>query len=198
MTTQTATYQPAAPPAGLAAVDNGAAPVGTFAAATYFWKVTFTSWYDGMTESVGSSEATVAIALNHCALLTLPAVPYGTKQVNVYRGTTTNTENKLVGTVTPVAGVFPTTFLDTGVVGATQSPPAASSLTTVTKKTGLPSVDKATAAIAALAPGFQGQAQAAINEWLQCGGGGVGTGTGTQALRNQKRMAALGLRLQEV
>ena len=100
-------------PSGLAAAAVGTG--GTFAAATYFWKVTAVG---SGGETPASNEATVAIVLNGKANLTWTAVPNAVSY-NIYRGTSSNGENKLVGTSTTNA------FSDTGVVGTTQSPPTA-------------------------------------------------------------------------
>ena len=104
----------AAAPSGLGAAANVGG--GTFAAATYFWKVT------GLTasgETTGSNEATVAVALNGTASLTWSALPAGTTGVKVYRGTVTNTENVLVATLGAVVS-----YTDTGTAGTAATPPA--------------------------------------------------------------------------
>src|SRR5258708_40239416 len=83
---------------GVAAVVGG----GTFAAATYLWKTTFVTDVGGDAsgqETEASNEATVAIALNGSATVSWPAPPPGVQAVNIYRGTGTNTGNRLVGTV---------------------------------------------------------------------------------------------------
>lgn len=92
---------------------------GTFAAATYFWKIT---GLNGRGETTASNEATVAVALNGTATLTWAALPAGTTGVKVYRGTVTNTENVLVATLGAVV-----TYIDTGIAGTAGSPPAVSS-----------------------------------------------------------------------
>ena len=106
-------YQLAAP-SGLAAGANVGG--GTFAAATYFWKIT---GLDAAGETTGSNEATVAIALNGTASLTWSALPAGTTGVKVYRGTVTNTENVLVATLGAVVA-----YTDTGTAGVAAVPPA--------------------------------------------------------------------------
>jgi len=100
-------------PSGLAvtAIAGG----GTFAAATYFWKITGTN---DAGETTVSNEATVAIALNGSASLSWSALPAGTTGVKVYRGTATNSENILVATL----GVCQS-FLDTGTAGTGATPP---------------------------------------------------------------------------
>ncbi len=112
-------YQLAAP-SGLAAAANVGG--GTFAAATYFWKVTGTN---AAGETTGSNEATVAVAASGTATLTWSALPAGTTGVKVYRGTVTNTENVLVATLGAVV-----TYTDTGTAGAAASPPAVNSANT--------------------------------------------------------------------
>ena len=109
-------------PSGLGAAANVGG--GTFAAATYFWKVT------GLTsagETTGSNEASVAVALNGTATLTWSALPAGTTGVKVYRGTASNAENVLVATLGAVV-----TYTDTGTAGSAGSPPAASTAYTAT------------------------------------------------------------------
>lgn len=112
-------YQLAAP-SGLAASANVGG--GTFAAATYFWKITGT---DAAGETTGSNEATVAVALNGTASLTWSALPAQTTGVKVYRGTVTNTENVLVATLGAV-----TSYTDTGTAGVAGSPPAVNTAAT--------------------------------------------------------------------
>lgn len=115
----TATAAVLAPPSGLGAAANVGG--GTFAAATYFWKITGTN---AAGETTGSSEATVAVALNGTATLTWSALPAGTTGVKVYRGTVTNTENVLVATLGAVV-----TFTDTGAAGVAGTVPTASTAT---------------------------------------------------------------------
>lgn len=103
---------------GVTAVGSG----GTFAAATYFWKITGTNAFG---ETTASNEATVAIALNGSANLSWSALPSGTTGVKVYRGTATNAENVLVATLGAV-----TAYTDTGGAGTGASPPAANSALT--------------------------------------------------------------------
>ncbi len=85
---------------------------GTFAAATYFWKVTATN---AAGETVGSNEVTVAIALNGSALLTWSAAT-GATGYSVYRSTTTNTELFIAA----VGNVL--TYTDTGTAGGAAIP----------------------------------------------------------------------------
>lgn len=130
-----------AAPAGLAvaAVVGG----GTFAAATYFWKITFVN-FSG--ETTGSNEATVAIVLNGRANLTWTAPPASTMAVNVYRGTVTNTENVLVATLPGTSAAY----TDTGLAGTAATPPAAMPVSTLNGATGI----GAAAATLANAAGF--------------------------------------------
>jgi hypothetical protein len=106
-----------AAPSGLAAAANVGG--GTFAAATYFWKITGTN---AAGETTGSAEATVAVAASGTATLTWSALPSGTTGVKVYRGTVTNTENVLVATLGAVV-----TYTDTGTAGTAATVPAVSS-----------------------------------------------------------------------
>lgn len=96
---------------GAAAVGSG----GTFAAGSYFWKVTAIA---GNGETNGSNEATATLVLNGSATLTWTAVT-GATGYKIYRGTATGAENALVGTVGQV-----TTFTDTGAAGSGATPPA--------------------------------------------------------------------------
>lgn len=99
----------------------GVTPVvggGTFAAASYFWKVTA---LNAEGETIGSTEATAAIALNGSATVTWTART-GATGYKIYRSATTGTENvspALVGTVGAVV-----TFTDTGAVAAAGAVPA--------------------------------------------------------------------------
>lgn len=106
-------------PTGLAA----AAVVGggTFAAGTYFWKVTGT---DAQGETTGSNEASATIALNGSANLTWNALPAGTTGVKLYRGTAAGAEDHMIATLGAV-----TSTTDTGTAGSAATPPAASSAT---------------------------------------------------------------------
>jgi hypothetical protein len=105
-----------APPSTLAAAPNVGG--GSFAAATYFWKITGSN---SRGETTASNEATTAVALNGTCTLTWAALPAGTTAVKVYRGTVTNTENVLVATLGAVV-----TYTDTGIAGVAGSPPAVS------------------------------------------------------------------------
>lgn len=96
-------------PTGLAGTPNASG--GSFAAATYFWKVTA---YDLSGETVGSNEVTNAVALNGTETLTWNATP-GSAGYRIYRGTATNAET-LIGTTTA------RTFTDSGSTGTTPIP----------------------------------------------------------------------------
>jgi hypothetical protein len=100
-------------PSGAAAAAVGSG--GTFAAGTYFWKIT--AIYPGG-ESGPSSEVTATIVLNGSCNLTWSALPAGATGAKVYRGTVTNLENVLVTTL----GVV-TSYTDTGTAGTAASVP---------------------------------------------------------------------------
>src|SRR6185369_8140447 len=104
------------PPVATSATPNVGG--GTFAAATYFWKITFTGNYG---ETNGSNEITCAVALNGTATLLWTPAPAGTQAVKIYRGTVTNTENVLIATIPAGGG----TYTDTGTAGSAATPPAA-------------------------------------------------------------------------
>jgi hypothetical protein len=106
-----------AAPSGLGASANVGG--GTFAAATYFWKITGTN---AAGETTGSNEATVAVALNGTASLTWSALPAGTTGTKVYRGTSAGAENVLVATLGAVVA-----YTDTGTAGSAATVPAGSS-----------------------------------------------------------------------
>lgn len=106
-----------AAPSTLAASPNVGG--GTFAAATYFWKITGTN---GNGETTASNEATTAVALNGTASLTWAALPAGTTGVRVYRGTVTNSENLLVAVLGAVVA-----YTDTGTSLGAGTPPTVNS-----------------------------------------------------------------------
>lgn len=97
---------------GVAAVGSG----GTFAANTYYWKVT---GINANGETTGSNEVSAAIVLNGSANLTWSALPAGTTGVKVYRGTAAGAENVLVATLGAV-----TSYTDTGTAGTAATVPA--------------------------------------------------------------------------
>lgn len=106
---------------------------GTLANGAYFYKVTA---INAQGESTPGAEGTdTSASTNHTMALTWTAVT-GATGYRVYRGTVTNTENKLIGSPTT------NSFSDTGITGVTQTPP-----TTNTAGTGtdgqVPTGDKA-------------------------------------------------------
>ena len=100
-------------PSGAAAAAVGSG--GTFAAGTYFWKIT--ALYPGG-ESGPSSEVSATLVLNGSANLTWSALPAGATGAKVYRGTASNGENVLVTTL----GVV-TSYTDTGTAGSAAAVP---------------------------------------------------------------------------
>ena len=102
---QGALYPTLSAPTGLAVAAVGSG--GTFAAATYFWKIAFVTAGGG--ETLGSNEVTTAIVLNGSANLTWTAPPVGTVAVKIFRSTSTNTE-VLIDTVPGTAVAFTDTF----------------------------------------------------------------------------------------
>jgi hypothetical protein len=174
--------QASAPTGGaVAAVGTG----GTFAAATYFWKLTRRTVFG---ESPGSTEVTVAIALNGSANLTWTLPPAGTVGIRIYRGTVTNTENVLVG---EVAGNV-TAFTDTGGSLQAGTPPAAPSAFANATFDAAARTAKSTTALSGLAPGQLHQALRAINLWHNFPTDPAFTGQAS------KMLAAVGLAIQEV
>jgi hypothetical protein len=106
---------------------------GTLANAAYFYKVTSVNVYG---ESTPGAEGTATSAsTNQTANLTWTVVP-GAVSYNIYRGTVTNTENKLIGT--SLVG----SFSDTGITGTTATPPTTNTAAVVTDP-GVPSGQKA-------------------------------------------------------
>jgi hypothetical protein len=87
---------------------------GTFAAATYFWKLTAVDVNGG---EAFSNEVTGAVLLNGTRPLTWVAVPNAVSY-KLYRGTVTNTENVLVAATTAL------TYTDTGTAGSAGTVPA--------------------------------------------------------------------------
>jgi hypothetical protein len=90
---------------------------GTFAAATYFWKITAVDAGGG--ESPVSNEITNAIAINGTIAMSWAALT-NAAAYKVYRGTATGAENKLVATLGLV-----TSYIDTGTAGTTATLPTA-------------------------------------------------------------------------
>ena len=94
----------------------GAKGVGTFAAGTYYWKVTAVNLQG---ETVGSNEVSASLLLNESQALNWTAVT-GASEYRLYRGTAAGAENTLVTETTAL------TFTDTGAAGTAGSPPASS------------------------------------------------------------------------
>lgn len=88
---------------------------GTFAAATYYWKVTATTAAFGQT--AGSNEISAAIAANGTQVINWTAITNATG-FKVYRGTAAGAENVLVATLGSV-----TTYTDTGTAGTSVTVP---------------------------------------------------------------------------
>jgi len=101
-------------PSGLRVV--GSKSGGTFAAGSYFWKVTATN---ANGETVGSTEAATALTSASSAALSWTPVA-GATGYKVYRGTTAGHENARVATM---ATSWTVTYTDTGLVGTPASPP---------------------------------------------------------------------------
>lgn len=110
-----------AAPSGASATAVGSG--GTFAAATYFWKITFVN----ATGETTGTEVTAAIALNgSCSLAWTAAAANTATAVKVYRGTASNGENVLVTTLAGNAAAY----TDTGTAGSAGTPPASNSAIT--------------------------------------------------------------------
>jgi hypothetical protein len=167
-------------PAGLAAAPVGTG--GTFAAATYFWKITFFTQFG---ETVGSNEGTTAIVANGSANLTWTAPPAGVEAVKVYRGTVTNTENALIAVLPGNTAAY----TDTGLAGSAATPPAAQAFAAITLD-GVGRCAKSSTYLAALPPQQLISALQAINSWHNAP-------TGPLAPLCQAELAALGLQIQD-
>lgn len=124
------------PPNFLATVATLAAPTGvtatpvagggTFTAATYYWKVTALNSFG---ETIGSSEASAAVAANGHVTVSWTAVS-GATGYNVYRSVTAGGESTSPARV--ASNVSGTTFSDTGVVPTAGSVPAFNTAWTTT------------------------------------------------------------------
>jgi|GEM_PF-2095308 hypothetical protein len=90
---------------------------GTFAAGTYYWKVTAKS---AGGETLGSNEVTATTTGTTSSQPLSWTAPVGAASYNVYRGTAAGVENVFVGNVTT------TSYTDTGAAGTTVSPPTVS------------------------------------------------------------------------
>ena len=135
-----------AAPSGASATAVGSG--GTFAAATYFWKITFVN---PMGETTGT-EVTAAIALNGSCNLAWTAAAAGTATaVNIYRGTSSNGENALITTLAGTAAAY----TDTGTAGTVATPPASNSAITASEVVQEGSLrDSASAAVTTTPAGF--------------------------------------------
>lgn len=89
---------------------------GTFAAGTYYWKVTAKN---ASGESLASNEVSAVLAANGTQVLNWAAVPTATSY-DIYRGTVAGAQNSRVATVTAL------TYTDTGTSTAGPTPPAVS------------------------------------------------------------------------
>ena len=88
---------------------------GTFAAGTYYWKLTA---INANGETLGSNEVSATLVLNGTQVLNWTAVP-GATGYKLYRGTAAGAENKLTATLGTV-----TTYTATGGAGTTATVPS--------------------------------------------------------------------------
>jgi hypothetical protein len=88
---------------------------GSFAAATYFWKL---SAVNGTGETIGSNELTVALTLNQKQPINWTAVVGASGGYRLYRGTVAGQENVLVAAI---AGQATATYTDLGAAGTNAS-----------------------------------------------------------------------------
>jgi len=101
---------------GAPVITLGAAVAGgTFAAGTYFWKL---SAVNGTGETVGSNELTATLTANYKQPLSWTAVVGATGGYRLYRGTVAGQENVLVAAI---AGQATATYTDLGGVGTNAS-----------------------------------------------------------------------------
>lgn len=105
-----ATVAIAAPVITLGAASAG----GTFAAGTYFWKLTA---LNANGETIGSNQVSATLTLNQQQVINWTAVT-GATGYKLYRGTATEAQNILVATLGAV-----TTVTDTGTAGAAGTVP---------------------------------------------------------------------------
>lgn len=94
---------------------------GTFAAGTYYWKITAKS---ASGETVGSNEVTATTTGSTSSQPLSWAAAPGAVSYCVYRGTSAGNENVLITTTTS------TSYTDTGTAGTTAAPPAVSTYAT--------------------------------------------------------------------
>ena len=93
-----------------------AASGGTFAAGTYYWKLTA---LNAAGETIGSNELTATLTLNQQQPINWTNIAAATGGYKLYRGTAPGAENKLIATI--AAGT--NTYTDTGTAGTTASVP---------------------------------------------------------------------------
>jgi hypothetical protein len=105
-----------AAPSGLSATGSGTG--GSFAAGTYFWVITA---IDGNGETTKSNEVQTVLTGSTSSVALSWSVVDGAAGYNIYRGTSTTNENKLI---TSIGTGTTLTYTDTGTAGTTQSPPA--------------------------------------------------------------------------
>lgn len=105
-----------AAPHGLSATGSGTG--GSFAAGTYFWVVTAV---DGNGETTKSNEVQAVLTGSTSSVALSWAVVDGATGYNVYRGTSTTNENKLI---TSIGSGTTLTYTDTGTAGTTATVPA--------------------------------------------------------------------------
>jgi hypothetical protein len=96
---------------------TGSGTGGTFAAGTYFWVVTA---IDGNGETTKSNEVQAVLTGSTSSVALSWNAVDGATGYNVYRGTSTTNENKLVSSI----GSATTTYTDTGTAGTTATVPA--------------------------------------------------------------------------
>lgn len=107
-----------APPSGLTA--TAVASGGTFAAGTYYWKIT---GVNARGETTASNEASVTLVLNGSATLAWSKLPVGTTGYRIYRGTAAGAENILVFQNIGTTQALGSSYTDTGLVGLASLPP---------------------------------------------------------------------------
>lgn len=115
--------------AGASATSGGSLTTGT----TYYYKITAFNWFGETTASAEVSAAVsgsnLSVALSWSAVSGVNGLAGAAGLVSgyhIYRGTSSNGENVLVGTALPSA----TTFTDTGAAGTSQSPPGSNTAST--------------------------------------------------------------------
>lgn len=89
---------------------------GTFAAGSYFWKLTATN---ANGETIGSNEVTATLALNGTQIINWTAIS-GATGYKLYRGTSAGGQDKLITTISSGATV---TYTDTGAAGTAATVP---------------------------------------------------------------------------